>query len=166
VNMQVDEAGASHGLVLSLRGRSRQPPGRTIHKGHTSRAAISIQVSDPTEKPPRTRKASRSLTNESIGTSKVSVPFLYVLFLFLSSDIRVTVNQALTARGCARNARCCAGMPKVRPALPLPGDEEKDGPRGAERLWYVLMRRPAPRGTGFSGIVPRVGRGSILSPLG
>ena len=53
-------------------------------------------MSEATEKPQMVTKASRSLTKESIGTSKVSVPFLYVLNLFLSSDIGLAMNTWLT----------------------------------------------------------------------
>ena len=49
----------------------------------------------------------------------------------------------------------------------LPGmSKSVTGPEADAASVFVLVRRYPPPGTGVSGIVPRVGRGAILSPQG
>lgn len=114
--MQVDEAGTSRSIVLNLGKGLVVRIGAHPQARHTSWEAISIQVSDATEKPQMVTKASRSLTNESIGTSRVAVPFLYVPLLFLSSYVASSMSMWLTRE------------------LPKPGARES--------RWWIRSRKP------------------------
>src|SRR5690606_8810465 len=98
VNVMMNETGAAHPQVLSRRSIRDHAASVQSTAETTSRLAISIQASTPPVNPMRTTMAIASFTKPSIATAVVSILFLYVRCLFPSSNKRVTVNQALTAR--------------------------------------------------------------------
>src|SRR5690554_2011577 len=73
------------GSSVRRRTADPAPPLLQTLQRHTSRASISIQVSEPMVKAPSVTNAAKSLMKVSICISRVAIMFLYVRCLFLSS---------------------------------------------------------------------------------
>ena len=92
MDMQVDEAGAGHQVVLNLCADGASPEA-VQSTTHTSRDAISIHAIVAPVKPTIETRAIASFRKLSMSVSVVAIMFLYVRNLFWSSNIAVTVNQ-------------------------------------------------------------------------